>query len=446
MPMAAEVLVASLGGRWLRSLSLTEEVLLTCFHSRPSRLSVSASRRTSLRKAHLSWLKIGPPTAGQVTAPALGEGYMTVTVRAATAYQRSNFWTNLIERNRQAVLTGNLSASIANVPVSQTVTGKAITLQRNNSMVDLGYSGVLVDHLPTTFSGMNVNLQINKTAQDGLQALINQVSALSTSQPPVLTISPATLQITSLAKSVADFLFNAKLLVNLAQTQNPFPSSGALDPGIYVCFAADQASDYGQYLSRPDQLRWNGAQLSFSGQPVSGITFFIIEVDYQSRFFTHPLDALSFGASKPWVTLYLTAENEIPGINTAAQASAAQNDIQSHLSDARTLLFQDYAFINDERDEIAQAVYVKLNTEFQQRLKDIGVSLNSPPSNTTTTQPANAQVAANTPGATPPLVTTPTQPPIRPNLDIQDPAMIEQHMQIIQNFGAGKVMLPTAQP
>ena len=137
---------------------------------------------------------------------------MTVVVRSATVYQNSDWWTAFVERNRQAVLTANLSATINNVPVTQTVTGTAIALKNNKSLVDLGFSGVIVDSLPTTFSGMNVNLQINKTAQDGLQTLINQVSSLSTAQPPVLAISAQTMQITSFAKNVADFLFKANLL------------------------------------------------------------------------------------------------------------------------------------------------------------------------------------------------------------------------------------------
>jgi hypothetical protein len=79
---------------------------------------------------------------------------MTVAVKAAAAYQNSNWWTSFVEKNLQAVLTASLSATIANVPVSQTVTGNAIALNHNNSMVDLGFSGMVVDHLPTTFSGM----------------------------------------------------------------------------------------------------------------------------------------------------------------------------------------------------------------------------------------------------------------------------------------------------
>jgi hypothetical protein len=409
-------------------------------------LCLLSSTAVTYAQSTSPWKKIGEPTSGEKVAPSPGEGYMTVSVRGAAAYQNSNFWTNFVERNRQAVLTANLTATIANIPVTQTVTGSPVQLQKNRSMIDLGFAGTIVDHLPTTFSGMNVNLQINKTAQDGLQGLITQVSQLSTGTPPVLAISSQTMQITSFAKNVADFLFKANLLVIKAQTRNPFPTAGALDPGVYVCFAGDQETDYSQYLQNAQQLKWDGAQLTFSGRPVDNVSFFVIEITYQSTFFSKPLDALNFGASKPWVTLYLTAQNEIPEINSAADAAAKENDIQSHLYDARALLTQDYSFTNDERDAIDQAVHDKLNADLQKRLNDLGINTaagNNPRANTPpviNNPPAsNPAVASNAP-------VQPSQPGIRPVLDVIDPALVQNHAQIIQKLGTGTVMLPTTGP
>lgn len=397
------------------------------------------------------WMKIAAPASGLTTAPSPGEGYMTVAVKAASAYQNSNWWTSFVERNRQAVLTASLTATIANVPVSQTVTGNAIALNHNNSMVDLGFSGLVVNHLPTTFSGMALTLQINKTAQDGLQNLISQVNQLSTATPPVLAISAQTMQITSLAKNVADFLFNARLIVTKAQTRNPFPAAGALDPGTYVCFAGDQQTDYQQYLADPTKLSWNGAVLTFQGQPVDRVSYFIIEIDYETSYFAKPLDALNFGASKPWVTLYLTAQNEIPGINNCTQAATAQNDIQSHLSDARTLLTQDYGFTNDERNAISNAVYTMLNEAFKNRLAAVDPAASCNP------QQAAGPATPTRPGAVPEqaVAANPAQPvvtvPIRPNILVANPAFLiadpaseATHQNLVQSLGVGRTMMPTA--
>jgi hypothetical protein len=420
-------------------MSACRTVLLICLGSVP--VACAVAQATPTFKSTSPWQKIGAPTAGLSAAPAVGEGYMTVTVRKAAAWQNSNWWTNFVERNRNAVLTANLTATIANIPVSQTATGKPIDLVKNKSMADLGYSGLLVDHLPLTFSGMNVNLQINKTAQDGLASLITEVSQLSTSQPPVLAISSQAMAITSFAKNVADFLFHADLIVGLAGTTNPFSASDAIDPGIYVCFAGDQESDYNNFLSHPDQLKWDGANLTFSGNAVSGVSYFVIEVNYESTFFAKPIDALNFGASKPWVVLIKTAEGEIPGVTSATQAANVENDIESHLANAYTLLYQDYSFIDSERDQIYKAAHDKLTDEFQQRMKDLGIPLTGAGGNT-----PNPPGAAPAPGAGPaPAPTQPAaSPALRPVLAIEDPVLIREHNALIRSQGLGTVIVPTS--
>jgi hypothetical protein len=291
---------------------------------------------------------------------------------------------------------------------------------------------------------MTLTVQINKTAQDGLQNLISQVNQLSTAQPPVLAISAQSMQITSLAKNVADFLFNARLIETKLQTRNPFPAAGGLDPGTYVCFAGDQQPDYQQYLADPSKLSWNGAVLTFQGQPVNKVSYFLIEIDYQTSYFAKPLDSLSFGASKPWVTLYLTAENEIPGVNTCTQAATAQNDIQSHLSDARTLLVQDYGFTNDERDAISNAVYTKLNEAIKARLTAIDPAASCNPPQVAgpgvppgpRAVPGAAVVAGNT-------LTPGVANPIRPNILVADTDSTATHGNIVRSLGIGRTMMPT---
>ncbi len=101
---------------------------------------------------------------GDDESPSPGAAYMTVYVRAATAYQMSNWWTKLVEKNRQSVLTVKLDGTVAGTHFSQTKLGDPIELRKNDSMVDLGHSEIVVERLPTTFSGMTFNLEIDKTA------------------------------------------------------------------------------------------------------------------------------------------------------------------------------------------------------------------------------------------------------------------------------------------
>lgn len=371
------------------------------------------------------WTRVGDASFGDTATPSPGAAYMTLYVRAATLYLNSNGWTNFIERNRQAVLTVNLSGTIAGIGVSQTRTGDPVELHRNHTMVDLGFSGIVVDHLPMTFSGLTFNLQINKTARDGLQDLITEVATLSSEQPPVLSISQQAMGITSFSKSLADFLFRKDLLVKEAEIQSPVPASGVLQPGVYVCFAGDSEADYDRYLTPASPgLQWSGSRLTYNGKPVQRVSYFVIEVGYNKRVYAHPLDALS-STTSPWVQLYLLAEREIPTINSAADAARVTNDIQSHLTDASALLYSDPDLINDEKDDIANAVYQKINKARHQRLVAIGVL--PPPPGHAAGHAAGHGLAA--------VVIEPAGPGksvIRPNLDEMGPAAIRMHVQNLQ--------------
>jgi hypothetical protein len=380
------------------------------------------------------WQRIGDASFGNATAATPGSGYLTVIVRAASIYQNSNWWTGWIENHRQGVVTANLTATIAGVPVAQTITGNPIELRKNNSMVDLGFAGAVVDHLPNTFAGMNMTLQINKTSQDGLQGLLTQVSQLSTGTPPVLALSPETMALTSLGKSFADFLFKANLLVKKASTQNAFPGGGLLPPGIYVSFAGDTSSDYNPYLIDWQNLRWSGAVLTYKRQTVDRVGFFVIEVAYQNNYFADPQDVLS-STTVPWVQLYEVAEGEIPSINNTAQAVTVLNDVQSHLSAARTLLIKDPTLVKKEKDAIHTSEAGKINTLYQERLVALGLA-----------QPT--AMAGNPVPTIPRLQLTPkgeAEPGLRTVLKTVDPAEDALHVESLKKLGMGTRMKPTSQ-
>jgi len=382
-------------------------------------IATLAAVASSFGQSVSPWYRVGDTAVGDVSNATPGSAYMSVWVRAASVYQASNWWTNFVEKNRQAVLTINLNGTVGGVGVSTTKTGNPISLQKNKSMVEMGFSGTLVDYLPTTFSGMNVDLQINKTAKDGLQDLMSAVSQLSSAQPPVLSISSQAIGIANLGKSVADFLFNKNLLVKFIDTQNALPAGGLLPPGIYVCLAADSSPEYQSYLD--PQLKWNGAVLSHNAQPVAKISYFVIEVAYKKRFFADPLNSLSYAATRSWASLYLLAQREIPQINNADDAKKTLNDIQSHLNDARALLDNDPDFIAAEKDDIANAVYKKLNDAYQARLVQIGVATFAP------------GVTGGTAVTTGPIVVTDPNGP-RTNLLVLDPAQIQSHSEILSHI------------
>lgn len=382
------------------------------------------------------WQRISDPSFGISTAATPGSGYLSVIVRAASMYQSSNFWTGSIENHRQGVVTANLNASIAGVSVAQTITGSPIELHKNNSMVDLGFAGAVVDHLPNTFSGMSMTIQINKTSQDGLQSLITQVSQLSTGTPPVLSLSPETLALTSLSKSLADFLFKSNLLVKKASTQNVFPGGGLVPPGIYVSFAADSSTEYSQYLTDSANLKWSGSVLTYKDQAINKVGFFVIEVAYQHSYFADPHDALS-STIVPWVQLYQVAEGEISSINTAQQAVSVSNDVQSHLADARTLLSKDPTLIQSEKEAIDNSESERINNKYKARLVALGLAQAEPSAVIAgTSTPSNPSIKLTQLGE--------SQPGLRPVLKAPDPALDTLHLTVAKSLGVGTQMKPTS--
>jgi len=350
------------------------------------------------------WKRIGDPSFGDTSTPSPGSAYMTLFIRAATVYQNSNWWTNFVEKNRQSVLTINLDGTVAGIHVSKTITGNPVTLKHNDSMVDLGYSGIVVDHLPTTFSAMTFNLKINKTAQDGLANLMTMVANLSQAQPAAISISQQSLGLMSLSKSLADYLFNKNLLETKMNSQSPIPSTGLLAPGVYVCLSGDSLGGYQSYFAQGSPaLKWDGTTLTFGAAPVQHISYFVIEVGYQKTFFAQPLDALSFGAEKPWAALYLLAKSEVPKINTSAEAQKIHDDIQTHLSDARTLLNTDADFVQAERDGIDSAVYGQIQSSYSARLHALGILTSaSVGGGATATNPAAGSIPSI--GTVPPIL------------------------------------------
>lgn len=315
------------------------------------------------------WKRVANATFGDETNPAPGADYMSVYVRTASVYQNSNWWTNFIEKNRQAIITVNVEGDFAGRHIAQTKVGRPVELRRNNALADLGYSGVVVEALPLTFSNMSLTISINKSAKDGLADLLSAVSQLSQAQPPVLSISQQTMGIASLSKTLADYLFHANLIVQKLSTQSPLPIVGVLDPGIYVCFAGDSTADYQQYLLPGNPgLRWDGTVLTFNNAPINKISYFVVEVGYSKRFFHSPHDSLSFGGTRPWAALFQVAEAEIPRINNADDAKRIHDDVQSHLDDANTLLNADPDFTADEKKGIYTAIYQETDSAYKDRL------------------------------------------------------------------------------
>lgn len=310
--------------------------------------------------------------AGSLQNPTLGDAYLTADFVAARVYQKSNWWTNIVEKNRVGVIDTKLSGMANGRDVSDARTSKPIELRKNNSLVDLGFATNVAGRLPTTFSRLELTVNIGKSSKDGLAELLSALGDISASTPS-LQLSQSTLGIVSGAKLLADFLFNKTLLKAHAQSVIDFqPTGNSLPAGLYVSFAADSAADYSSIINNsPDvikqKLRWNGGALRFDGQELGKLTYYIVRVHYMRRVFDDPLASLSLSPSKPWAALYQIANGKVSLIVPGTDLEKLKVEVINHLINANTLLDNDPDYIQKEKDEIKAAVLAMINSRLIQK-------------------------------------------------------------------------------
>lgn len=331
------------------------------------------------------WIPIaysGPneQNAFDISTPTLGGSYLTVEFKTAKVYQKANWWTALIERNRKAVLDVTVHGQVSGVLFDDTRTSEPREIRRSKSQMDFGWSQILIERFPTTYSKLEMKVRISKTADDGLDSLLTIVSDIS-KKTPGLSLSQSTLGVVSASKTIADYLFNKRLLESKLSSTLQFPSSGrSLPAGYYVAFAGDTSSDYNRYLTPPTGsnkgLCWNGIQLLWNDLPVENVTYFVVKVTYVSKIFDNTLDCLSLNAKKPWADLYSIARRKPELLRTRDTNDQKQimTDIRSNLENAHTLLDKDPDYIQSEKDIIHDAIRSNIEIMLKDRIAKLSGS------------------------------------------------------------------------
>lgn len=321
-----------------------------------------------------TWIRVADPNISGPNVSrtsVLGATYVWAVIRGAAVYQNSNWWTQFVERNRQAVVEISIEGQLFNTRISDTRTSRPIELRRNDSIVDFGYSAIVVQALPTTFQSLQLGIGMTKSSQDGLGTLLTSLGELSAATP-ALSVSQASLGVVTATKAVADFLFQKRLVEKRAYSTFPLVGSGpTLDAGVYAILAGDSQQDYAGYLQAPangNGLHWNGSVLTWDGRPVQRVSYFVVEISYTTRIFSDPTHVLTFGGTKPWSALYQVARRKVGLINNSADALKISEEIRSHLAAAQTLLDGDIEYVQPERDAIHTAIKALTQKEFDQRL------------------------------------------------------------------------------
>jgi len=299
--------------------------------------------------------------------PTVGDAYITVQFVDAGVFQKSNWWTNLVEKNRVATANTALSGTINGRSIDDARASKPIELRKNNSLVGFGFAQFIIERFPTTYSKLELRVNIAKSAQDGLADLLSALGDISSSTPS-LQVSQSTIGIINGSKALADFLFKKQLIKAHAQSVMQFPASGnSLPAGLYVSLAGDSAADYAAITNNPQNLHWNAA-LTWNGAGIESLklSYYVVRVSYDRRVFADPLASLSL-TSKPWVALYQIANGKVSLIVPGTDLQALKVEVIHHLINANTLLDADPDYIQAEKDEIKSAVLAKINALLNQK-------------------------------------------------------------------------------
>lgn len=318
-----------------------------------------------------TWIKLSTKTNSPTGA--LGASYLSVNFVAASVYQDSNWWTNLVEQNRSAVasveVNGNLSGGKS---FSDKRISPAIEIQRNKKNIDFGWAQTLVRDLPVSFTSMSIGVGIAKTSADGVEQLIGAATELSKKVPP-LAASDATLGAVSAAKLLVDFIFDKQLAVAKLKSANPLtaPAGTTLEPGYYAVLAGTASDEYQNFLQPPSGgtgLSWDGAVLRYNGKPLQGLTYFVVEVAYKEHLYDPKnLPDAALTSERNWAKLYRSAIAEARQIADIKNIGDASRKIGQIKADAEQLLNEDADFVQAERTTIQSKVTESLNRIIKNR-------------------------------------------------------------------------------
>jgi len=331
------------------------------------------------------------------TSPNLGATYLNAEFLIAQVYQKSNWCTGIVEKNRQAVLDVTVTGKIGSIAISDTRAILPIQLRTRPAVATFGWRGMVVERMPTTYQVLQLKMRVSKTADDGLQGLLNTLTDI-TKETPAITVSQSAQGIVSGVKAVADYLFNKNLLQQRLSSDLQFPSAGnSLPAGYYVTLASDDINGYSLYLdpgaNSGKDLEWTGSQLMYKSKPITDVSYFVVHVTYQNLIFDKPLNSLAFAGIKPWASLFQVGRRKAEALANLADRDKLADEIRGVLSDGRTLIDAEPDLIQQERDDIFEAVRADAQAKLNARAVALTPASTPKPADVVLSPPADSEAA-----------------------------------------------------
>jgi len=316
-----------------------------------------------------NWIKIKSDSDSKFNYPITKNScYVSIQIAGERINHNSNWWTNLISKNRHAFVTVNVKADYeTNKSLEDTRSSKMIKIENRLQPVDLGWSQYIVREIPSTFNSIKVNLSLSSTSEDGADEVISIASDLS-STIPALSVAQSYLGIVSGAKLILDKVFQKSLAKTYLISNNEILSGSQnnIMPGYYVIFGENSATSYQTYASNPSKLHWDGAQLKYENTPITNINYFIVLVEAKQAIFPKKdLNILS-NVDATWAKFYIQANQKI-GSMQKEDIEQTKKSVRELLTSAKMVLDSDPNYIYSEKQEMDTSIRSILTLNFNVR-------------------------------------------------------------------------------
>jgi hypothetical protein len=316
-----------------------------------------------------NWIKV--QSSSEKNTIERNSGYLSLSVVNSKIFHKSNWWSELVGKNKKAFYTINVSSSYPNgTNISNRWSSDQVAIQKEQKPVEIGWSQMLAKELPSTFTSLKVNITLGYNSQDGVEKVIGIVSDLSKTVPPLAPIQ-SYMGAVSGTKAILDELFSKNLAGSYLNSNNELiPSAqNSIEAGFYVVFGEKTTLAYQKYKDGSTKLYWNGHDLLFEDKPIDDVNYVVIRVELVKNLFPKKDINLLTNTEIPWVKFYIKSNQTIDNWTKLEEGEKVMASVREDFAAAKALLDNDPLYIFSEKEDIHNTLKNLLSAKYTDRMQ-----------------------------------------------------------------------------
>ncbi|HMI01257.1 MAG TPA: hypothetical protein VK541_02175 [Pedobacter sp.] len=302
-----------------------------------------------------NWIKVKSSSDESFKDPITrNASYLSVKVVNSKIYHQSDWWSNLVGKNKKAFYTINVSASYPNGSnVANRWSSGQVSIEKKMTPIEIGWSQSLVNEIPTVFTSLKIDITLGFNSVDGVDKTIGIISDISKTTPAISAIQGYMGAVTG-TKAILDELFDKKLAASYISSNHEIMASSQnmLAPGYYVIFGEKTSLNYEKYKNNATKLVWNGNSLLYDNAHINDVNYVVILLEAKPKLF--PVKDINILSSTelPWVKFYMKVNSLIDDWSDLTSSSKVLAEARENLTAAKALLDNDPIYIYSEKEEI----------------------------------------------------------------------------------------------